>query len=111
MNVSEQVLLLLMEECAEVQHITSKVLRFGNDDFHPVTGVVNRDAMSAELIDFLAVLGLAQTLGLVELPEDPGDAIDRKLDKVRKAMGESIRRGLLEDDIGNGFLHEGADLA
>jgi hypothetical protein len=48
----------LAEECAEVQHIKSKIIRFGMEDMHPTTEVINRHQLVGELHDLLAVIEL-----------------------------------------------------
>lgn len=39
------------EECGEVVHVLGKCLRFGLDDYHPKTGLLNVDALMAEVAD------------------------------------------------------------
>ena len=42
-------LALLIEECAEVQHIACKILRHGYEDFNPDTSCSNRTHLAVEL--------------------------------------------------------------
>lgn len=44
-------LVRIAEECAEVQYIVCKALRFGIHDYHPKTKVKNMDALLAEFKD------------------------------------------------------------
>jgi NTP pyrophosphatase (non-canonical NTP hydrolase) len=46
-------LIKLIEECSEVIHALCKANRFGLDDRHPETGVINRDQINSEIDDLL----------------------------------------------------------
>ena len=48
---TDYLLTCLQEECAEVIQVISKIKRFGLDDCHPDTGVVNKDWLIAEMHD------------------------------------------------------------
>jgi hypothetical protein len=51
-------LIILMEECAEVIHVCSKIIRFGIDDTNPVLGITNRKHLEVELGDVQAIIGI-----------------------------------------------------
>lgn len=48
-------LVILMEECAEVQKICAKMIRFGPDHNYENTGI-NRDKLAMEIGDILGVM-------------------------------------------------------
>ena len=54
MNREQYLLLLLMEEAAEVSQAASKCIRFTGAHNHQ--GVSNIDKLSSEIVDFIAVL-------------------------------------------------------
>jgi len=58
MKEHEHLLVCLAEECAEVQHVIGKALRFGLDDCHPEGRIKNRERLEQELRDLQAVIFL-----------------------------------------------------
>lgn len=64
-----EILVLLIEECAEVQQIAAKALRFGLLSCRPGTGDTNVQLLSNEVGDLLEVMSLAEAEGLLN-PED-----------------------------------------
>jgi len=56
-------LALVAEEAGEVLQAVGKVLRHGYDNFNPKTGLTNREALSQEVGDLLAVIALAGERG------------------------------------------------
>jgi NTP pyrophosphatase (non-canonical NTP hydrolase) len=46
----------LMEECGEVIQACAKILRFGLDAEHPVSGMPNRKSLRTELADLRAAV-------------------------------------------------------
>ncbi len=64
-NAELEALLLLQEECAEVIHIANKSLRFGLEDFHPHTGVKNREALVQEIGDVMALVDILKGMGIM----------------------------------------------
>jgi NTP pyrophosphatase (non-canonical NTP hydrolase) len=55
MTKTEHLLVVLAEECAEVQQAVTKALRFGLDDGYPEGNTTNREDIEGELHDLLAV--------------------------------------------------------
>jgi hypothetical protein len=53
-------LIILMEECAEVIHVCSKIMRFGIDDTNPQLQVTNRKHLEVELGGVLAIIGILE---------------------------------------------------
>ena len=74
-------LTILMEECAEVIQICSKIKRFGIDDYHPTEGMINRKALEKELGDLLCMVTILVKQGTVnEIYIE--DASEKKLKKL-----------------------------
>jgi NTP pyrophosphatase (non-canonical NTP hydrolase) len=51
-------LIILMEECAEVIQVCSKIMRFGIDDTNPQLQITNRKHLEVELGDVQAMIGI-----------------------------------------------------
>lgn len=56
MTRTEHLLILLMEECAEVQQRASKALRFGLGEVQEGQPLDNRERLSVELADVMAIV-------------------------------------------------------
>jgi NTP pyrophosphatase (non-canonical NTP hydrolase) len=84
----EHLLVILMEECAEVAQAASKALRFGLHHDEPGYGN-NRERIRQEYSDLCA---LADMLGLVR----DQNLIDAKIAKVEAHLGYSAKCGTLE---------------
>ena len=56
MKLDERYLVLLAEECSEVIKAVTKILRFGQNDAHPETGVTNLDELIQEIGDTMAIV-------------------------------------------------------
>ena len=77
-------LIITMEECAEVQQIASKILRFGLDSYHPDDPTTsNSTRLENELGDLLAMVDILEATGVVTI-EGLKKAKDHKLDKLAK---------------------------
>jgi NTP pyrophosphatase (non-canonical NTP hydrolase) len=57
-NKQDYHLQCLAEECNELAHIISKCLRFGINDYHPKTGIKNKNQLQQEILDVLALIEL-----------------------------------------------------
>jgi hypothetical protein len=83
MNRLEELLVILSEECAEVQQASSKCIRFGMRSTYELLS--NKERLEYELGDFMAMLRLVVEEGNLSM-----DAIiaaaDEKLIKVEKFM-------------------------
>jgi len=73
MNVEDELMIITMEECAELQMALSKRMRFGG----------NMDNIKQELGDVAAMLGLFLECGLITDEELQANA-HKKLLKLRK---------------------------
>ena len=56
MNRTEHLLVILMEECSEVQKNASKALRFGLDDHAPDSNISNSQMITNEIGDLYAAI-------------------------------------------------------
>ena len=65
-NYTEECLITLAEECAEVIQVVSKIQRFGATSFHPETGVSNLDKLNQEIGDMLTMVDLLVNEGLLD---------------------------------------------
>jgi len=61
-----ELLIVLMEEASEVVQACAKVLRFGNGDINPRTGVENTTELSAEIGEFSTVRNMLEETGLLQ---------------------------------------------
>lgn len=95
MNEQEYLLACLAEECAEVQQAIGKALRFGIDDSPPSGLACNREYITRELIDVLAVSEMLRDRGVLPSPDRKHEMILDKKAKVLRFMDYSRERGTL----------------
>jgi len=81
MKQQDEIMLILQEECAEVTQAVSKVFRFGVDAEY--NNATNRQRLTEELGDLLAMITLCHDFGIVDL-EQVMIAKAAKLDKLKK---------------------------
>ena len=81
MNESDkEVLLIALEECAEVAQAISKVFRFGFESKHPKEVLNNRERLEEEIGDLLCMIELMAERQLID-----ADAVDRAIEnKLQK---------------------------
>jgi len=81
MNESDkEVLLIALEECAEVTQAISKVFRFGFESKHPKEVLNNRERLEEEIGDLLCMIELMAERQLID-----ADAVDRAIEnKLQK---------------------------
>lgn len=79
-----EILVILMEECAEVIQAASKLMRFGKEN-RPDNGVSNIDTLSAEYGDLCVMAGMAEDAGLIRKLAIY-DGMDRKKKRLKKFM-------------------------
>lgn len=96
MKISKPVylLILLIEECAEIIQRACKAIRFGMEEVQPGQELTNRRRLQDEVNDFYGVDQLLYEAGLSSGVE-PG-AVDAKKAKVRKYMLYSQNLGILD---------------
>jgi hypothetical protein len=77
MNYNQELLVILMEECAEVQQEASKLIRFGSETWADVLN------FEKEIGDLMCMVALCQEAGLID--EDAViEAADAKREKLKK---------------------------
>ena len=66
-----EVLYITQEECAEVTQAVSKIFRFGFDMRYPVDGASNREKLTEEVGDLVAMIRLLVDFGIdpIEKPD------------------------------------------
>lgn len=75
---------ILVEECAEVIHIKSKIFRFGIDNYYPKeNGKLNGERLAQEIGDLLVMVDILVENGLFT-KDDLEQAKIRKLKKLEK---------------------------
>ncbi len=82
-NKQNEILLITQEECAEVTQAISKCYRFGLDNYKPGKPKTNREHLTDELGDLLAMITLCHDFGLVDF-QHVMTAKDAKLEKLRQ---------------------------
>lgn len=92
MTRQEHLLTIAMEECCEVAHRLSKLLRFGGDEVQPGQLLTNRERVSEEFADLLAVLAMS---GIDVDSPWVHSAADAKRRKVEHFLKYSAERGTL----------------
>lgn len=94
MNKIEHLLTCLIEECAEVQKLAAKALRFGLDDHAPDSSATNSEDIAGECTDLLAIMEMLESEGIIP-PFGDARLIQAKKDKVEKYMEYAKGRGTL----------------
>lgn len=82
MNVTELLLVVGMEESAEVAKDLAKVLRFGPNSAYSLDGATNMERALAEFNDLYAVFEMLHERGVIDGPLLRRDLIDKKKAKV-----------------------------
>lgn len=97
MKKNEHICIVTMEECAEIQQDTSKLLRFGKGNHHPDSDVTNGYHLMKEYYQLQAMIEMMVEHGIVdELPEEEIKNIkDNKKLKVNHYINYSRELGLL----------------
>lgn len=95
MNRTEHLLVILMEECSEVQKNASKALRFGLDDHAPDSHKNNAEMLTREIGDLYAAIQMLFDNGLIEPPFN--EHINLKKIKVEKYLEYSKQQGTLTE--------------
>lgn len=83
MNKEKEILLIAQEECAEVIQAISKINRFGLDAKHPDRVESNREHLTEEIGDLLAMVELMVLNDVISL-KAVNTAKENKIEKLRK---------------------------
>lgn len=94
MNQQEMLLVQLAEECNEVAQEIAKILRFGLNDSHPLYSGSNRDRLSEEFNDILAITEMLEDHHGIDFSRYSG-MIEGKKIKVAKYLEVSRKLGTL----------------
>lgn len=79
-------LAILMEECAEVQQVIGKIIRFGWEDSHPKhDNQTNRKLLTQEMADLRVAMNLLLHEDDIDLKEFE-EAEGKKLEKINKYL-------------------------
>lgn len=90
---TNEALLILMEECNELSQICSKIIRFGEDSYHPDTTAAmenddkiktNLDLLQSEMGDVLAMMMVVCSMYKIDPSIQIESAMKKKLDKLKK---------------------------
>jgi hypothetical protein len=97
MNREQYLLLLLMEEAAEVSQVASKTVRFGLDSSNPVHPEEgdNEYKLNLEWNDMIAIMEVLEDEGIVTCKLNR-EAIDKKKKKLNKYYAMSQGLGKVE---------------
>ena len=80
-----ELLVILMEEAAEVQHRAAKLLRFGADEVQPKQKLTNAQRLSEEIGDLYYMVGELEDVGIVSSSRMTL-AMERKGKKLERYM-------------------------
>lgn len=83
-DFERELLVILMEECAEVIQAASKLVRFGKEN-RPDNGESNVCTLSVEYGEVLAVAEMVEDAGLIA-PAAIGAGMDRKRERLAHFM-------------------------
>lgn len=81
-NKEKEILLIAQEECAEVVQAISKIFRFGYDSRWPHDGVDNRNRLTEEVGDLIAMIKLMSDNNIIDINE-VSKASERKMTKLK----------------------------
>lgn len=106
MTENENLVVVAMEECAEIQQLLSKSMRFGFDNYHPndITRTTNLDLLIEEYGQLTAVMDqllINENIDInnwKDINENTFDDIKKnKINKVQQYVQLSRSLGLIQD--------------
>jgi LPS O-antigen subunit length determinant protein (WzzB/FepE family) len=96
------VLIIIIEECAEVIHRACKAIRFGLEERYHADGPNNRDVLQSEINDLVGAIYLAKKHGVLsgQSLHEEALAAHKKINKVEKfsAYSRDVCKTLIETD-------------
>lgn len=108
MTENENLVVVAMEECAEVQQLLSKSMRFGFYNYHPddITRTTNLDLLIEEYAQLIAVMDqllINENININNWKDINGNTFDNikknKTNKVQQYVQLSRSLGLIQDII------------
>ena len=106
MTENENLIVVAMEECAEIQQLLSKSMRFGFDNYHPndITRTTNLDLLIEEYAQLTAVMDqllINENIDINNWKDINGNTFDdikkNKINKVQQYVQLSRSLGLIQD--------------
>lgn len=82
MNINDEVVLILGEECAEVIQAISKCQRFGIDNYKPGKPKTNREHLEEELGDLVAMIEIMAEKEMISM-KNVNTAKINKIEKLK----------------------------
>ena len=82
-NKTQYLICKLQEEAAEVIQAVSKINRFGEQSHHPDRTTTNKQELVGELEDFLAILGVLEQMGWLDLAPSKENIKNKALTLIR----------------------------
>lgn len=102
MTRTDHLLVILMEECAEVTQRASKILRFGLSEIQADQNLTNSDRLSLEIADLLAAVDMLAEAGAITRPTEAMMNSRRATKKVQVerylSYSNSLGRYEMEED-------------
>lgn len=95
-EVLNELMNILMEESGEVVVAASKINRFGLRSKHPARNETNKEELTEEIGDFMAIVKILVKKGILD-PFEIEIASRRKMEKLRK-YSPNIIKDLEESD-------------
>lgn len=93
-NLKEHLFTIMAEECTEVAHVISKILRFGLEETGPGHDQTNRERLEDEIADILGMISMLKAEKLIN--DIPLAKIKAKGERVKKYLEYSKEKGTLE---------------
>ena len=85
MNEMENLYVIAMEECAEIQQCISKILRFGEQNYHPNSaGITNADELLKEYYQLQTVMEMIINKGIL------GTLSEDKIKEIKQSKYHNI---------------------
>lgn len=97
MNLKQYLLICLMEECNEVAHAASKMLRFTENDSPVIGGTTNIQNLQKEFNELLAVVELLESHNIMILRD--ADIIANKKKRLADYAHYSKLLGVIDASI------------
>jgi hypothetical protein len=94
MTEQEMILVIAMEECNEVAQAISKILRFGVDSTHPISGDTNNTQLETEMTDLFTILFILVSRGITKVPS--AEKMMEKTERIIQSLELSLKLGRVQ---------------